>query len=317
MKSISKLLVSLFACINVFFAQAQYTTTFEVTNLHNASLTSKVNRNISDLLTELNSAQSEGRGLNFKKMSMTDDAEFALSVLWEVCPFRCAETEIVERGSSTSTGYQVRNIPVIMEPLKGERFEEDKSQEIVVNFNPTGVITGISFTINKAQYARIMRSSNPVDLYRRQIVLDFIEQFRTAYNRKDMDYLEKVYSDDALIITGNVIKTAEYTGIKYTTAPKHEYLNRLKGVFSRVQRINIDFEEIKVVKHDSMENYYGVTLKQYWNTDAYSDIGYLFLLMDFKDEIRPMIHVRTWQPDDPSAPLPKSEIFSLSDFDLR
>ena len=37
-------------------------------------------------------------------------------------------------------------------------------------------------------------------------ILDFLERFRMAYNSKDINFLEKVYSDDALIIVGTVLK---------------------------------------------------------------------------------------------------------------
>ena len=58
-------------------------------------------------------------------------------------------------------------------------------------------------------------------------------------------------------------------------------------------------------------------MKQGWRSDTYSDIGYVFLLIDFKDEMNPMIHVRTWQPEkfDDGTAVPESKIFSLSDFE--
>ena len=41
----------------------------------------------------------------------------------------------------------------------------------------------------------------------RQMILDYVEQFRTAYNTKDIAFLEQIFSDDALIITGKVVKS--------------------------------------------------------------------------------------------------------------
>lgn len=39
---------------------------------------------------------------------------------------------------------------------------------------------------------------------------------------------------------------------------------------------------------------------------------------DFTTGKAPQIHVRTWQPDKiGSKPLPKDEIFNLSDFDIK
>ena len=305
---------------NVCIAGAQYKTTVKITDLNQPSLESAASRNVSTLLTEINLAQSEKRGIKFEQLSMTPDAQVVLSVLWEVCPFRSLETDIVEKGLSTTGGqFQVRNIAVVMTPLDGEKFDSDKRQEVVVNFNTSGVITNICFTINKLQYARLMRSSNPVDLYNRQILLDFVENFRTAYNRKDIDYLNQVYSDDALIITGRVLEKDGKTTYSYTSQSKKEYLDKMKGIFANNERINIEFEDIKVSKH-AKKDIYGIVLKQYWNTykslkeKGYSDVGYLFLMVDLQNKDKPMIHVRTWQPNDPSLEEDPGKIMNLSDF---
>ena len=109
---------------------------------------------------------------------------------------------------------------------------------------------------------------------------------------------------DALIITGKQIKSVKNDGgitldksFEYKRQTKAEYLANLKGVFSRNKVIKVIFDDIKVVKHPVKDYYYGVTLKQGWRSDTYSDVGYVFLLIDFKDEMNPMIHVRTWQPE--------------------
>ena len=57
---------------------------------------------------------------------------------------------------------------------------------------------------------------------------------------------------------------------------------------------------------------YGVTLKQQWTSSTYTDTGYVFLLLEFVDPDRPLIHVRSWQPqrfDDGS-------VISLQDFEI-
>ena len=64
-----------------------------------------------------------------------------------------------------------------------------------------------------------------------------------------------------------------------------------------------------------MEGIYGVTLRQKYDSDTYSDDGYLFLLWDFRNPSMPKIHVRTWQPAQ-SVHNP-DDVFSLSDFNLN
>ena len=38
------------------------------------------------------------------------------------------------------------------------------------------------------------------------MILDFTERFRTAYNEHNINFLDAIFSDDALIITGKVIE---------------------------------------------------------------------------------------------------------------
>ena len=138
------------------------------------------------------------------------------------------------------------------------------------------------------------------------MIINFVENFRTAYNRKDIKMLNSVFSDKALIITGKVITekpnsdvermTLANNKVVYINQTKQEYLRKLAGVFKITKYINVKFDDIEVVQHPKFDDVYGVTLKQYWHTDRYSDEGYLFLLVDFRDTDNPQIQVRTWQP---------------------
>ena len=60
---------------------------------------------------------------------------------------------------------------------------------------------------------------------------------------------------------------------------------------------------------------YGVTLRQRYSSDRYSDDGYLFLLWDFTDKSMPVIHVRTWQPA--STVADGADVISIQDFNLQ
>ena len=160
------------------------------------------------------------------------------------------------------------------------------------------------------------------DLRRRQMILDYVEQFRTAYNQKDINFLNQVFSDDALIITGRVITQKHAEGfssqkIVYNKQNKQQYLTNLSRVFRAASYIKVTFDEVEVMRHPVNANFYGVTLHQGYTSNRYHDDGYLFLLWDFTDEAHPQIHVRTWQPDRVGGKaLPKDEIFTLSDFDI-
>lgn len=312
--------VLLLCCIGV---KAQYATTVKVTDAPNNTLKEKIEKNGSLLLTELNNAQGENRSLSLRNFDIDILAASSLVTMWEVCPFRCDGLEVNERCLQTAFGgYQVRNIPVIMEPRSGEKYDEDRYQEIVINYDANGTISSVCFALNSTMYKQIMRNNLEVtDLRRRALVIDFVEQFRTAYNKKDTTFLRNIFSDDALIITGKVIERRSADGnialkpeIKYNVQNKEEYLDRLKIVFERNPRINVVFEEVKVNKHRSRNNIYGVKLVQHWNSGTYKDKGYLFLLWDFQNEEEPKIHVRTWQPFEQT---PVESVFELADFKIN
>jgi hypothetical protein len=161
------------------------------------------------------------------------------------------------------------------------------------------------------------------DLRRRQMILDYVEQFRTAYNQKDINFLNQIFSEDALIITGNVITQKHREGfitqkIRYNKQNKQQYLNNLRRVFKLTKYIKVYFDDIEVMIHPTNPNYYGVILHQGWTSNTYHDEGYVFLLWNFTNEYAPEITVRTWQPDKIAGrELARDEIFSLSDFDIQ
>lgn len=125
----------------------------------------------------------------------------------------------------------------------------------------------------------------------------------------------RIFSDDALIITGRVIKTmgkSQTDGISqqvrervvYSKQSKQQYINNLRALFRTAEFVNVDFSDIELMRHGSNPNFYGVRLRQKWasqryNGNQYADDGYVFLLWDFTDETQPKIHVRTWTPKRP------------------
>ena len=96
-------------------------------------------------------------------------------------------------------------------------------------------------------------------------------------------------------------------------------MERLKVLFKQNKEIKLKFSDFKIMRHPTQQELYGVTLRQKYSSDLYSDDGYLFLLWDFRDETTPLIHVRTWQPSmlDDQTPLPEKEIFNIRNFNLQ
>lgn len=313
-------------CLLLMFASCWANVNVSISDgISNGALKSKMEQKMSALLTEVNSAQSAGRNLNFGPLKLSVSVQRSMSMLWENSPFECTDEEIVESCIETNSGYQVRNIPLMMKPRADRAFNESEYQEAVISFDRSGEIESFYLSISMNLYMNVVRANKELtDLRRRQLILDYVEQFRTSYNTKDIDFLEQVFSDDALIITGKVVQSKKTDGafqpaekITYKKYSKQEYLTHLKASFKAKSWIKVTFDEIEVMRHPVNVNFYGVTLHQGYSSSNYHDDGYLFLLWDFTDESHPQIHVRTWQPDQFNGKaLPKDEIFCLSDFDI-
>ena len=297
--------------------------TVQIDGIDNATVKAKMERTMSAFLTEVNNAQSSKRALNFGGMGLSTNVQSSVSMLWENSPFECTDEEIMEHCIQTGSGYQVRNIPLMMRPTDSS-FNEDEYQEAVFSFDRNGNMESFYLTLSMNLYMNIIKSNKSVtDLRRRQLILDYVEHFRTAYNQKDKEFLEAVFSDDALIITGKVIPQRVRDNIQlparveYTRQTKRQYMTKLSQIFAANKHIKVTFDEIRVVMHPTKSEWYGVTLHQGWTSDRYHDDGWLFLLWDFSNEDHPTIHVRTWQPDKiEGKKLPDEEIFSLDDFNI-
>ena len=294
--------------------------------ISNGNTKKQIEQNVSALLSELNKAQAENRAINYSGVGITEEAKQQIDMLWMNVHFLCDEPEIVERCLTTSNGLQVRNIPLAVKPMEGESVSEDY-QEAVINFDKQGKIVSFFFTVGMNMYSKVMQNSNEItDVRRRMTILDYVEHFRTAYNMKDMPFLQQVFSDDALIITGQVVKVQKSevfpsgNRIIYKKQNKKQYLTNLGNAFKVSKYIKVNFDDIKVVAHPTKSDVYGVTLHQEWNTNRYSDEGYVFMIWDFSKEDEPKIHVRTWQPDFIDKAKGKrinpDDIFDLSDFTL-
>ena len=321
-----RLLLFLTLMLSVCFnanAQLEETRLIITDGLEKESLKQIIQQNISDILVCCNDAVIKGKNPGFGKLNITSNGKSVLLAMWKSstmsCPVSKLDRSCVIRPNNG--GYQIRNIPVTMHDAP----EGTQDQEIVINLTIDGAIDDIFIPIH--QYGDILSKNVSVeDFGRRQIIIDFVEKFRTSYNQKDIEYIRKVFSNDALIITGKVIKQLPNSDdalqslgkekVAYQVSTKEEYVNRLTGTFKRNKYINVVFDEVKVIRHPVYKDIYGVTVKQEWNSSTYSDVGYVFLMIDFRDEFNPLIQVRTWQPYEYNGKLlSRDEIFSLGSFD--
>lgn len=320
----SLVVLSLFAFLQV---SAQDHPTFVINRKEctlRESLIKTMENNVEVLFATINSAYNRNEeNLNILETCATTTAKERIQDLWATSHFRCTEmnniiSRVLTRGNNV---YQIRNIPVF---FASGSSPEDQYQDIVIDFDLNGEICDLYEAIEDIQYQKIFENSESVTDYRyRQMVADFVESFRSAYNRKDLPYLEAVYSEDALIITGTVIGLQKDTSIenivtytpkiRYSVKSKDEYIKSLREkIFKNNKVIDIKFKIQSINKHKD-KPIYGVLIKQDWNTSTYNDKGWLFLIIDYEDVNAPCIHVRTWQPLD----TPQDSIFGLDSPEFR
>lgn len=220
--------------------------------------------------------------------------------------------------------FEVRNLYVTL-GLE-DIVDNQRRQELVLSFTGDGVLFGARFAIPQHRYDEILSNAISLeDQFRRLQIVNYLERFRTAYNRKDIAFIAQQFSENALIITGTriieaddaplrpnetIVSDSQYRLIRRT---KEEYINQLQNVvFRNNDFINVEFTDIEIFEHPIYEEVYGINLFQTWESTNYSDTGYLFLMIDYEDENQPKIYVRAWQP----TPFEDGSVIDMDMFEL-
>ena len=316
-----KLLCFLFGLFVMLSGYAQKVN-FEFSDgIEEGTLKTKMEQQMSSLLSAINEANAVNADVNFSSIDITDDASASLTMTWEQVHFSIEDDDIVDHCISLpgkSGGFRIQNIGVLMNPKEESGYDGEKRREIYIDFDKTGKIVDFNFTMGMNMYTEILKKGEELgDLDRRMQIIDWCEHFAKAYCDKNMKFMQTIFSDDAIIITGKMTMQRVHTDmgmkdqakVKYVQQTKSQYLSNLSRVFASNSYVNVKFEDYTVIRHGAKPNYYGVTLRQKWHTARYSDEGTVFLIWDFTNEEAPRILVRTWQPTTEKA-------FKMGDFKL-
>lgn len=297
-------------------AYAQQMVNVYIADFSHSELRETIEHNATSTFSQINSAFSEKKKPVFGQGHTMPSFESSVLEMWESAPFYVDESSLILKLTERSDGsYEMRDVPLTMHDPDGR----DHYEEGVVVFNREGKLLDIRIALPLHRYNTLLREGeSAIDIERRSSILGFIEKFRTSYNRRDIQFITNVFSDQALIIVGHVVESTGQSSpfesqVRYLQFTKDEYLERLQKVFTRNEWIDITFEDIEIVRHPRLANIYGVSLVQYYASSTYSDDGYLFLLVDFRSDDNPLIHVRTWQP---RYRTPEAEIFSIGELEI-
>ena len=188
-------------------------------------------------------------------------------------------------------------------------------EDVIFYFDREGKIDNVSFGLGyDATNSILDRGATSWGSEVREILLEFLENYKTAYALERLDYIESIFSDDAQIIVGKVLKSKSNTyaekgqnvsvegqnAIEYTHHTKKSFMAHLKRIFANNEFINLNFSNVSVRKITKItdKNKFVIQLAQDYCSTSYSDKGYLLLLVDITNSDEPLIEIRTWQPDE-------------------
>ena len=207
------------------------------------------------------------------------------------------------RFAKTDDGVICRSMPLAFYfPNNNCSFVED----VVFEFAPDAkIVHSLSFGLAQTALEGITGKTQWSEASRLTLIR-FLENYKTAYALKRIDYISSIFADDALIIVGNVLKKQPVQDaitiepdkqvVRYTKQTKEQYIKNLSVCFQSNEFINLRFADNEIRKAGSGE-IYGIQIKQDYFSSNYGDTGYLFLMVDLNDRERPVIHVRAWQPE--------------------
>ena len=212
----------------------------------------------------------------------------------------------------------VRSIPMSFSFSHGTKksFVED----IVFVFNSAGQIESLAFGLDDVATKDILTKQAWPE-HARVAIIEFLENYKTAFALERLDYIRTIFDDNAVIIVGKLARvntsiipenqiTYNNQVVIRTRYTKEQYLKNLERCFASNEFVNIRFANNDVIKAGKGGEIYGIQIKQDYYSTNYGDTGYLFLLVDINDPQAPMIKVRTWQPE----PDPVDGLFDISHF---
>lgn len=191
-------------------------------------------------------------------------------------------------------------------------------ENLTFRFSPDShKIESLAFALTKKAEDDIFNAAAKWSEISRYHILNFLEDYQTAYALKRADYLEQVFSDNAIIITGTVLSEKKNNNaltdginisnvfnneeVRYTRLNKREYLARLNKQFKEREYIHLTFEEnlTRIVNTNGAlpdGAAFAIQIHQKYSSPIYSDDGYLTLLLNMQG-LYPIIEVRLWEPD--------------------
>lgn len=209
-----------------------------------------------------------------------------------------------------------RGLPVSCRFNRGRVFNEKLSFYIDSNSKQ---ITHVAMGLGREAMNDVVLGHLDWSEKSRTRIVGFLEDYRTAYATKNLEYLDKVFDDNAVIVLGKRLQVAPQLNkegymnnhrVRFTQLTKREFLRNLRRQFQSKDYINLHFSQNRIYQLQKGVERYGIEIKQDYYSSNYGDTGYLTLIFDLTNPDQPVIHVRTWQ----EQPDPNFGVVSPADF---
>lgn len=209
-----------------------------------------------------------------------------------------------------------RGLPVSCRFNRGRVFNEKLSFYIDSNSKQ---ITHVAMGLGREAMNDVVLGHLDWSEKSRTRIVGFLEDYRTAYATKNLEYLDKVFDDNAVIVLGKRLQVAPQLNkegymnnhrVQFTQLTKREFLRNLRRQFQSKDYINLHFSQNRIYQLQKGVERYGIEIKQDYYSSNYGDTGYLTMIFDLTNPDQPVIHVRTWQ----EQPDPNFGVVSPADF---
>ena len=288
-----------------------------IIGIDHPELQQAMQKTLSGFLSELNAANAENRKPEIPKWPeataqfSTRTKEFLINTSMHV-----PEDRLFLDVSQRENGkYEVRDIPLVLLNDDGD----SRNENAVVFLDSLGNLSEMRIALPPNPYRTLLSpSSDTIDHRRRKHILDFIEYLRMAYITKDMDAIRKVFSGSGLTMVEGRFTEEDGSSTFQKQVPDdvfspEAYLKYLEHLFDENHSVYVSFDKLQINRHPVKTDFYGVNMVNSYTSSPASDQGYVFFLVEARDNSSPIIHARTWQH---KSSTPENRVIHFGNFDV-
>lgn len=289
----------------------------KLNNRDGSNVINKIGKETLILLQLIDDNNMEGIRLRY-----ADDSYIVnkLEAILKYNNLKVVDMEIEADLNKFFNGWELREVKVFTDYSS---IRKQTTETLVIDFDRDGNLYDVNFGILESLYQKFKDASKLTnDWQNRQVIIKFAEKYRTTFLTRDMAMLDSLFAEEALIIVGRELKknklkdvsqiNNQLPKIEYLRMNKKQYLDRQRQIFDSRKDIYIGYSTFKITRKNKQPNVYGVSMRQNYQSTGYADEGYLFLLVDFNEQL-PQIYVRSWQPQE----WDDRELIKLSSFNLN